>query len=244
VRTALDRAVQERRLQYAAEILQDGGVEGWWIPQYIKDAPPEIKTVDDALQRPDLFVHPENPRKGAVYGCPSGWNCQILMENLFRAYEGEKKSFELIDPGSAAGLDGAIAKAYERKQPWLGYYWAPTSVLGKYPMYRLDMGVEHNAEHWHACTSQPNCAAPKPNAWVRSEVYTVVTPRFAKMSPDGLAYLQQRRWSNEIANEVLAYMADNQYTGEDGARYFLKKYRDLWTSWVPADVAKKVESAI
>ena len=37
-------------------------------------------------------------------------------------------------PGSAAGLDGSIAKAYENKEPWLGYYWAPTAILGKYPM--------------------------------------------------------------------------------------------------------------
>lgn len=244
VRTALDRAVKEERLIYAAEILKDGGEEGWWIPQYIADEHPDIKTVNDALKHPDLFEHPELPGKGAVYGCPSGWNCQILMENLFRAYKGEDHGFELIDPGSAAGLDGSIAKAYERKQPWLGYYWAPTSILGKYPMKKLSMGVEHDEAEWRKCTSQPNCADPKPNAWSRSEVYTVVTPRFAKSSPDGMAYLEKRGWSNQVANEVLAYMSDNQYTGEDGARYFLKKYPDLWKEWVSGDVAAKVKAAL
>jgi len=244
VRTALDRAVAENRLVYAAEILKDGGEEGWWIPQYIADAHPDIKTVNDALKHPELFKHPELSGKGAVYGCPSGWNCQILMENLFRAYKGEQAGFELIDPGSAAGLDGSIAKAYERKQPWLGYYWAPTSILGKYPMKKLSMGVEHNNDEWNKCTSQPNCADPKPNAWSRSEVYTVVTPRFAQSSPEGMAYIKKRGWSNPVANEVLAYMSDNQYTGEDGARYFLKKYPDLWKDWVSADVAAKVKGAL
>lgn len=244
VREALDRAVSEGRLQYAAEILQDGGEEGWWIPQYIKDANPDIETVNDALKRPDLFQHPEYSDKGAIYGCPAGWNCQILMDNLFRAYGAEAKGFELVDPGSAAGLDGSIAKAYERKQPWLGYYWAPTSILGKYPMYKLSMGVEHDLAHWNACTSQADCADPKPNAWARSEVYTVVTPRFAKTSPEGMAYLSKRGWSNKVANEVLAYMSDNQYTGEDGARYFLKKYPELWKDWVSADVAAKVKGAL
>jgi glycine betaine/proline transport system substrate-binding protein len=244
VRTALDRAVAENRLVYAAEILKDGGEEGWWIPKYVAEANPDIKTVEDALQRPDLFKHPEDPDLGAVYGCPSGWNCQILMENLFRAYKGEDHGFELVDPGSAAGLDGSIAKAYNRGQAWLGYYWAPTAILGKYPMVKLDMGVEHDPEEWHKCTSQPNCADPKPNAWTRSEVYTVVTPRFAKASPEGMAYLKKRGWSNVVANEVLSYMSDNQYTGEDGARYFLKKYPDLWKDWVSADVAAKVLDAL
>jgi glycine betaine/proline transport system substrate-binding protein len=244
VREPLDRAVKENRLMYAAEILQEGGEEGWWIPQYIADANPGIKTVSDALKRADLFKHPEISGKGAVYGCPSGWNCQILMENLFKAYKGEDAGFELVDPGSSAGLDGSIAKAYERKQPWLGYYWAPTAILGKYPMVKLDMGVKHDAEAWNKCTSQPDCADPKPNAWARSEVYTVVTPRFAKASPDGMAYLSKRGWTNTVANEVLSYMSANQYTGEDGARYFLKKYPNLWMDWVSADVAAKVKAGL
>ncbi len=244
IRIAMDRAVEEGRLVYAAEILQDGGQEGIWIPKYIADEHPDIKTFNDALEHPDLFKHPELDGKGAVYGCPAGWNCQILMENLFRAYDGGDKGFELIDPGSAAGLDGSIAKAYERKEPWLGYYWAPTSILGKYPMVRLDMGVEHNKEEWDSCTSQPNCADPKPNEWTRSPVYTVVTSEFAENAPEAMAYLKERSWSNEVANEVLAYMSDNQYTGEDGARYFLKEYPDLWKEWLSDDTVKKVEDAL
>ena len=31
----------------------------------------------------------------------------------------EKKGWVLIDPGSAAGLDGSIAKAAESGNPWL-----------------------------------------------------------------------------------------------------------------------------
>jgi glycine betaine/proline transport system substrate-binding protein len=240
----LNRAVEEKRLIIAGTILKDGGVEGWWIPKYVAEAHPDIKTVNDALKHPDLFKHPEQPDKGAVYGCPSGWACEILMDNLFRAYDGNEKGFELVDPGSAAGLDGSIAKAYEREEPWLGYYWAPTAILGKYDMVKLDMGVEHDPEEWKNCTSQPRCENPKPNAWAPSPVWTVVTPSFAKNSPDGMKYLEQRAWSNEVANEVLAYMTDNQYTGEDGARYFLKEHEDLWTKWVTDEVAEKVKSSL
>ena len=121
VREPLDAAVKEGRLHYGAQALKDGGVEGWWIPKYLADANPGIKTIDDALQRPDLFPAPETKGKGAVHNCPSGWNCQITTGNVFKAWDAEKKGFKLIDTGSAAGLDGSIAKAYERKQGWLGY---------------------------------------------------------------------------------------------------------------------------
>jgi glycine betaine/proline transport system substrate-binding protein len=37
---------------------------------------------------------------------------------------------------------------------WLGYYWAPTSILGKYDMVKLDAGVPHDKEAFEACNSQ------------------------------------------------------------------------------------------
>jgi len=39
-------------------------------------------------------------------------------------------------------------------------------------------------------------------------------------------------------------MTQNQGTGEEGAHYFLKSYKDVWSDWVPDDVAAKVEAAL
>ena len=50
-------------------------------------------------------------------GCPAGWGCQLANANLYRAFEMEKKGWKLIDPGSAAGLDGSIAKASDSGEP-------------------------------------------------------------------------------------------------------------------------------
>jgi glycine betaine/proline transport system substrate-binding protein len=51
-----------------------------------------------------------------------------------------KKGWRLVDPGSAAGLDASIAKASDRGENWFGYYWSPTSVVGKYSLTMLDFG--------------------------------------------------------------------------------------------------------
>ena len=79
----LTAAVNEGRLHYGARSLRDGGVEGWWIPKYIADANPDVKTIEDALSRPDLFPSPDDKDRGAVHNCPSGWNCQITTGNAF-----------------------------------------------------------------------------------------------------------------------------------------------------------------
>lgn len=244
LRVPLDEAVAEGRLIIAAEALTDGGQEGWWIPQYVADAHPEIKTIEDALARPDLFPAPEDPSKGAVVNCPSGWNCQILTENLFKAFGAEDKGFVLVDPGSAAGLDGSISKAYEREEGWLGYYWAPTSILGKYEMFKLDEGVPHDEEEWKTCTGTLDCADPKPNAWVKSDVFTVVTKEFAENAGVAMGYIEKRQWDNATVGALMAWMSDNQATGEEGAEYFLKNSPDVWTSWVSSDAADKIKSHI
>lgn len=244
VKEPLEKAVAEGRLHYAARALADGGVEGWWIPKYFADAHPEIKTIDDALKHPELFPAPEDDTKGAVYNCPSGWNCEILTANLFKAYGAAKKGFVLVDTGSAAGLDGSIAKAYERKQAWLGYYWAPTAILGKYDMFRLDEGVPHDPKEWADCTVKPDCPNPKPNAWVPAVVYTVVSDRFYKIGSPAMDYLAKRQWGNATVNRLLAWMQKNQATGEEGARHFLKTQPDVWSAWVSPEVAKKVRDAL
>ncbi len=244
VREPLMKSVKEGRLHLAARSLKDGGVEGWWIPQALADAHPEIKTVADALKRPDLFPAPEDRSRGAVYNCPAGWNCQILINNLFKAYGAAAKGFVLVDTGSAAGLDGSLARANERGMGWLGYYWAPTPLLGKYAMHRLSEGVPHDAAEWKRCTIKPDCADPKPNAWLPADVYTVVTDRFQKSGGEAVAYLQRRQWNNAVVNKLLSWMQVKQASGEDGAREFLKTREDLWRPWVDEAVARRVRAAL
>jgi glycine betaine/proline transport system substrate-binding protein len=244
MRTVLDAAVGEGRLFMASESLNEGGVEGWWVPKYIVDANPDIKTIADALKHPELFKDPENDGKGGVYNCPEGWNCRISTTNLFKAYGAEAAGFNLVETGSAAGLDGSIAKAFERKEGWLGYYWAPTAILGKYEMVRLGHGVEHDKAAWDACTSIPDCADPKPNAWAKSEVFTVVTKRFKEVGGPAYDYLAARNWDNQTVGKLLAWMGDNQATGADGAKHFLKESPDVWMKWVSPEAAEKIKASL
>lgn len=243
VREPLDAAVAEGEMIIAAEILSEGGVEGWWIPKYLADANPDIKTIEDALAHPELFPAPEDDSMGAVHNCPSGWNCQITTDNIFRANDAESKGFELVDTGSAAGLDGSIAKAYEREEGWLGYYWAPTAILGRYEMVKLDMG-EHDKAEWDSCTAVLDCADPKPNGWAKSEVFSVVTDEFAAKAGVAMDYIGKRQWDNQTVNVLLAWMADNQATGEEAAVHFLENNEDIWMSWVEPEVAEKIKASL
>ena len=222
--------------------------EGWWIPPHTAQKHPELKTVLDVLERPDLFPDTEDPSKGAFIGCPAGWGCQLANANLFRAYEMEAKGWKLVDPGSAAGLDGSMTKAVERGENWFGYYWSPTAMIGKHKMVKLPFGVEFaGRDNWDNCIAkaEQDCADPQKTDWTPSEVHTVVTDKFKNQGgEDIMAYLGSRVFPGDVMGAMLVYMAENQAGGEDAAIEFLLTQEGVWESWVSAEVATAVKAAI
>lgn len=236
--------VDEGKLLIAGKSFTEGGVQGIYVPKFIVDEHPEIKTIADAVKHPELFPHPEEPSKGAWSAGPQGWGGTIIASQYYKAYKVEGAGFNLVDTGSAAGHDGSIIRAYERKKGWIGYYWDPTSLLGKYEMVRLSAGVPYDAAEWNRCNKVENCADPKPNEWPVDAVNTIVTKSFADRSGPAFEYLKTRSWPNALVGRMLAWMADNQATGADGAKEFLKKNPDVWTKWVAPQAVEKIKSAL
>jgi len=241
----IQQGIDEGKIVVTTDILSDGAVQGWWIPKYVADANPDIKTIDDVLKHPELFPDPEDSSKGAVFNGPQGWGGTVVTAQLYKAFGAEAAGFTLVDTGSAAGLDGSIARAYEQQQGWVGYYWAPTALLGKYEMVKLDHGVDLDLDEWKSCTSNADCAEPKKNDWPKDKVQTVVAKAWADTAPaEVMDYLGKRSWTNATVNGVMSWMTDNQATGEDGARHFLEQNEDLWKEWVSPEAAEKIKAAL
>lgn len=232
--------IKEGRIAQVGTAISDGQVSGWYIPDYVAAANPDIKTVEDAMKRPDLFPSSEDASKGVVVQGPQGWGDTVVTAQLFKALN--NPNFVMVPTGSAAALDGVIAKAYEQKQGLIAQYWSPTSLLAKYPMVRLEH--PHDAAEWARCTSKQDCPDPKPNYWQQAEMVTLGSKgAVEKLGPDAAAYVAKRSWTQAEVGKVMLWMTDNQANGADGAKWFIKNMPDVWTKWVPADVAEKVKAA-
>jgi len=247
VRDPLNAAMAEGRLHSTNDgpITQLG--EGWWVTPAFQAAHPELDTVVKILERPDLFPDAEDSSKGAFIGCPAGWGCQLANASLFRAFDMEAKGWTLVDPGSAAGLDGSIAKAGDRGENWFGYYWSPTAMVGKYGLVPMDFGVPFaGTDNWDGCIvkAEQDCADPKPSAWTKSEVHTIITDSLKNKGGIAVDYLEARTYPGPIMNAILVYMGEEQAGGEDAAIEFLMQHEDLWSSWVSADAAAKIKAGL
>ena len=118
-------------------------------------------------------------------------------------------------------------------------------MLGKYDMVPVDFEMPNDMAEWKRCTSVAECTDPKPNAFPRDNVFTLVSKKFAdETDPGVLDYFKKRSWDNATVNQLMAWMTDNQATGEDGAKQFLKDHPDMWTQWVSPEAAEKIKAAL
>ena len=171
--------------------------------------------------------------KGRFFSCIPGWSCALVNEKKFEVY-GIKKYYNIMEPGSGPALAASMETAYKRGKPWLGYYWAPTWVLGKLDMLQLEE-PKFTQEIWDTTKA---CEYPA----VKCDI--LVHKSLPKTAPDVVAFLKNYETTLDINNKFLAYMQDNKATTDQAAAWFLKNYEDLWTGWVPADVAAKVKAAL
>ena len=231
-RNVVNKAVSDGKLKIAGNILSDGAEEGWWIPKYLATARPNLTKLSEILKNPNLFPDKEEPGKGRFYTCPPGWACEIVNKNLYTAYRLKDAGFTIFNPGSGKGLAAAIARAYERREPIFTYYWAPTAILGKYPMVKITE-MKHNPETWH-CITKKDCQFPKKNMYPESKVVTLVTTDFASNNPGAFEFVNKFSWSNKVVNALLAWKEKERATAKETAEYFIVNYAEIWKNWIPA----------
>jgi glycine betaine/proline transport system substrate-binding protein len=217
-------------------------VQGWYVPRYvvegdekrgIKAMAPELKSVFDLPKHWKLFKDPEDPSKGRFHSCIPGWSCALVNEKKFDAY-GIKENYNIMQPGSGPALAASMETAYKRGKPWLGYYWAPTWVLGKLDMVQLEEPA-FDQKIWDTTKA---CEYPA----VKCDI--LVHKTLPEKAPDVVEFLKKYETTLDINNKFLAYMQDEKASTDQAAAWFLKKYEDLWTAWVPADVVEKVKAAL
>jgi len=239
LKEAWHRALASGKVQRFEDIFT--GRESWFIPRYTAEKLPQLMRVTDLPEYRDVFRDPEDPGKGRIYGCPAGWFCEITNDNLFKAL-GLQDSFNLFSPGSGPTQKAAITAAYQRREDMVFYYWEPTALIGTLDLVALEFPPYDPVAF--QCLINPDCVDPRPSAFSPTPVFTAVSSRFAQDAPALAAFLAKVRLPVAVMNQALAYMEQTQAEPDAVARWFLQGETDLWTSWIPADVVKRVKAAL
>src|SRR5690606_8447903 len=94
-----------------ANVLEPGGVEGWWIPTALAEKHPELTTIEGILENPELVGNRFN-------NCPDGWGCRVVSDNLARAFDLEGHGIEVFNHGSGETLAASMGASVSNDEPW------------------------------------------------------------------------------------------------------------------------------
>ncbi len=206
--------------------------QGLYIPRYLQEEYPGLVTVEDLADYAHLFPDSEGSGKGVIYGGPEGWLATEFLHNKVELYGlDEHYVFRPID--SNATLSATLASAYRDEEPWVGYNWEPTWIMGIFDMVLLE---DHPYD--------PDDFAIGRGAFPSVDVTVVVRSDFSEDFPDIYAFFQNYETSTELTNIALAYMQENDAEASETAIWFLETYEDIWSEWVPEDVYLKVMDAL
>ena len=212
-----------------------------------------LKSVED-MKDPKiaaLFKDPEDPSKGRMTSCISGWTCYTV--NMVKHIEyGLDKYYTNFDPGSGGALDAAIAGAFAKKQPIFTYYWAPTGLMGKVDLVRL-AEPKYDADCWAKMSAVvEDIKANGPSAYKKScaceyqdmALTKSVLTDWAKAHPKETEFLKKYTIPTATVNTMLAFYEDESGGDMEATAIHFLKNESMWKNWVPGDVAKKVEAAL
>ena len=218
--------------------------QGIYVPTYmikgdsergIEATAPDLKNVTDLKNYIELFKDEEDPSKGRLYGSPPGWKVDQVLRLKMKTW-GLEETYNYFSPGSDSALSAAIVAAYEKGEPIAAYYWEPTWIMGMLDMTLLE-DTPYSEEKWteengYACEFAP------------MDIAIAVNKDFPERAPEIVEFLKNYHTNSAMASAALAYMMENDCETMDAAVWFLQTREDVWTKWVPEEIAEKIKEAI
>lgn len=230
----------------------DDAIQAWYVPRYVIEGDaergiealaPDLRSVEDIGRYAELFRDPEQPDRGRFHNCIIGWQCELINTVKLHAY-GLADAFSNFNPGTGVALASSMEGAYLRGEPWFGYYWSPTWVLGKLDMVRLEEPPYSDA-CWNEMETLMEAGTPElaenACAYPASTTLVGLGSRFKdEASPEIKAFLAEMVMPSDLVNELLAYMQDTGASRMETAHVFLRERPEVWSAWLDDETAARV----
>lgn len=195
------------------------GVIGWFVPPWMADKYPDITDWKNLNKYADLFKTSESGGKGQLLdGDPSFvTNDEALVKNL-------DLNYKVVFAGSEAALITSFRKAEEKKEPALGYFYAPQWFLAEVPLVKVDL-----PPYTDGCDADAEKVACDYPEYILNKI---VATDFAESGSPAYDLVKNFTWTNDDQNVVAKYIAQDKMDPEDAAAKWVADNQDKVDAWL------------
>ena len=237
----MEQAIAQNKVAVIGDTLKGGATQGWYVPKYVLDENPGLRSYQDLPKYAELFKDPEDPRKSRFMNCPSGWTCEIFNSRLLKN-TGLDSIFNNAHPGTGAALDAEIASAFEQHKPLLFYYWQPTGLMAKYDFAPLAFPA-HDDACWQdllLADDTANCVSGFPV----SPLGIAVSTPFIESNPELAAVFEKVQFTSDELNGAILEMSESKRSGDEQALTFLRENPNVWQHWLSEGAATRLAAKL
>lgn len=237
----MEQAIDAGKVAVIGDTLEGGATQGWYVPQYVMDDNPELRSYQDLPRFTHLFTDPEDPSRARFMNCPSGWACEVFNTRLLETTDLDQ-FYNNVHPGTGAALDAEIASAFEQRKPLLFYYWQPTGLIAKYDFAALEF-PDHDDACWQdllRADGSKDCVSGFPV----SPLGIAVSTPFIDNNPALAEVFTKVQFTPEQLNGAILAMSENKQSGDEQALSFLKDNPQVWQKWVSESAANNLAAQL
>lgn len=223
-------------------VVVTGGIQGVYIPRYmiygcperdIEPTTPTLRHVADLTRYAHIFRDPEDPSVGRFFAPIPTWAFSSeIMQNKFSHYN-LNDSFNFLRVGSEAVLFASLMSAYNLGEPWVGFLYEPSWIVG-----RLDLVMLEDEPF------EPELFRRGATAFPSQDLLIVSSRYFAQKAPDLLDFLNNFNTCINLVNEALAHLEETGDSHAEIAVWFMRTHDSLLDEWLAPEQAERVRRAL
>ncbi|MGM8897884.1 MULTISPECIES: glycine betaine ABC transporter substrate-binding protein [unclassified Psychrobacter] len=237
----MEQAIEQNKVAVIGDTLKGGATQGWYVPKYVLEENPGLRSYQDLPKYAELFPDPEEPGKSRFMNCPSGWACEVFNTRLLKN-TGLDSTFNNAHPGTGAALDAEIASAFEQHKPLLFYYWQPTGLMAKYDFASLEFPAHDNAcwQDLLRADGTADCVSGFPV----SPLGIAVSTPFIESNPELADVFKKVQFTPDKLNGAILEMSETKRSGDEQALAFLRDNPNVWQDWLSDEAAKRLAAKL
>jgi glycine betaine/proline transport system substrate-binding protein len=206
----------EQKLKTAQDAGSNGvtGHIGWYVPSYVVQQHPEMKTWKGLQKDWALFKTAESGGKGELLdGDPSYvTNDASLIDTL-------KLNLKVVYAGGEASQITQVKQAYAQKKPILFYWYTPQWLNAELKL--TEVMLPARTANCDTNLKKVSCAYPS------YDLRKVISTKFAKSGSPAVNVIKKFSWTAQDQNTVAVMIAGKKMKPDDAAK-----------KWISANAAK------